>query len=1060
MHNGPVLFAEVAGLPRELRGEARRADRVDTLADFLLRLEGDQVELVAALILAEPVEAMVAMADVDVGPARTDPELTVAELVEAVARMAATTSPIRRREIAVDLLRRATVGERVLLAGASDAHPSDDHPVSPSLVFSALRVITRARVRDLRRAAMLLGSVSVTAHIALNGGAEAVEAVDVQVGLPTALYEPETTDPDDDVFERDASRLVEPMPDGERVQAHRHGDDVVLFDAIGVDVTDRHPAVRAVVRLLGHTDLVLDVIVPNEAPGGSAPFTVVDLLYDGASLIDRPFTERIVALRAFVPAELRVSQVAVETSAELGRAIRELLAGGADAVVVKEAASPYYDGTANVGSRVVRASRPSNGPPTLPSPDLSPGAVPADDLPHPRLLAERTHDVARVLDDAPAPLQTAGWTSEDGHEAALATAIEFPPYEAPNLDESAWPTRFVQFARLATAVWTVGLLVAVTTARNEGVDAVTSGVTNVSWAGVFVVVALGVSGWARSDQLVRNLKLLDGRQPTRLRCVSSWLAPFAGFALLEFTVARLEPSDVFDIRPSILIVGFALALWRPYAFIRRLLATLIKVRADALVITAYLADLVTFGLVWWSLAIWSGRSGPVTPSDADETIGALLAAVVTAGLGLLAWMMLLRALQRGEHHRTMSQQTRYEHRMLRLRGADPAEPEVWWLLVHRRGANDEERFAGADTVRATSEPTTRVEDLLDSVRARHRRTLRRLGTDESGELIDGLREQFATVLAPEESGDEGVRDRTRDGDAARDADEPTLRAPSSTGRRSRGLRRRLVPERGSADPVDPFDELLTQAGSVHIEAAALRRARDVAPEDRVVPPRLYLLETSRLAMMAASGAMTALALWLVTRLLGRGTAGSYGDLVQDLDDVRPWFVIALLVANASVAAWAWRAQVLAFRCGVRETARQRMAGLFALAVVAGAAWAVANRVENSGLAFVAVTVSVGCGVLIAIGMRPIRDAFALRSTTVVGWAIALPAIQQLAILIGLLTASERRPTIERLTFLTVLLALVSALATVFGALSTADLQDELRSAPELAVPAAEGRRRR
>ena len=97
--------------------------------------------------------------------------------------------------------------------------------------------------------------------------------------------------------------------------------------------------------------------------------------------------------------------------------------------------------------------------------------------------------------------------------------------------------------------------------------------------------------------------------------------------------------------------------------------------------------------------------------------------------------------------------------MLRLRGVDPTDPEVWWALVQRRADEqraEEERLAPQAEAEAgsgsrvpavtrwlsrslpprRSVPT--VDELVDSVKQKHSVAFRRLGEEQSDELVESV----------------------------------------------------------------------------------------------------------------------------------------------------------------------------------------------------------------------------------------------------------------------------------------------------------------------------------
>ncbi len=362
----------------------------------------------------------------------------------------------------------------------------------------------------------------------------------------------------------------------------------------------------------------------------------------------------------------------------------------------------------------------------------------------------------------PASLPVSGYLR--GHIAQL--DLDFEPYEEPVLETGRATHTMVMLVRFLVLGWAVALTTGALITRSEEGPVDPSLVRTIGWFGIPLMIALAATGWAWSDRLTRNLRRLDGRLPSRLRCITAWLTPLAAIGLLAVTVVRLSPTDVVDVRPSIIVGVFAAVMWRPYALIRRIFATLIRIRFDALLAAGYVLDLVAFGLLWWRLTVWSGGSEPKTQGDVEILIGIGAAVAVALAASVVVWRGIVRAGDRAEAHRAASQRTRYEHRMLRLRGVDPTDPEVWWALVQRRADEQraEERRAalraeaaelgeGAGGVSVAAEvvlpppavvPT--VDDLVEEVKQKHSVAFRRLGEEQSDQLVDRLREQFSTVV--------------------------------------------------------------------------------------------------------------------------------------------------------------------------------------------------------------------------------------------------------------------------------------------------------------------------
>jgi DNA ligase-1 len=677
--------------------------------------------------------------------------------------------------------------------------------------------------------------------------------------------------------------------------------------------------------------------------------------------------------------------------------------------------------------------------------------------------------------------------------AALNIDFDFPPYEPPMLDRSAVPLRAVLAARFAALAWVLAMAVAAVAARWSADGGAVDGET-VTVLGQFVVAvaaAIVLTGWWWSDQRTRNLHRLDGRRPGRVRCVTAWIAPLVGVSFLVFAIVPLEPTELLDLRPIVITLVFPIVLWRPYSLARRIFATLIRLRFDALIVVAFLFDVVSFGLIWWWLSVWPSADESALAGEIDVMVGIGFAVSLTMAISALVWFLLLRAGVAAEGHREASQRTRYEHRMLRLRGADPTEPAVWWALVQRRADEQREieQSTGTDGV-GTSLATVgapTVEALLENVRQRNGHALRRLGVDDSNELLGRLRTQFANVIGepsmrrpapasgvvaePEQAEREQLRkgQRSDEPPSSERVPEPAqggVVAPPKSERFSR-IRQSLSvdPELAAMVEATPMEHLLDYAGAVQVEAAVAeqnRRLAEAAPEERMLPPTLYRLEAVRFLLLLSLGAATVAALWLVNRTLtaGSATIASASEKASDIDEARRVLMIALSASLVLIPLWTWVAAIYARRCDATERRHGPALALFIVSAGVSTASALIDGDERGLDSFLLLIVIVACASAAGLSLLQARAWFGLRSVSVVVWAAVLPLTLAVLWFGGLAEPTERVDSLQSMTLAAVLTALACGLVVVLVSLSTEDFEDEVKLSPELAVPASARRRRR
>ena len=259
-----TLLAEVAAVSEALAATSSRLAKRAELSALLRRLGPDEIEPVVALLTGELRQGRIGvgwatLAAVDPGPAPEEPQLTVAGLDAAVDAIMLTTgsgSVLARTELLAELLGRATAAERVLvrrLFGEGLRQGALDGVMTEAVASAA-----GCPVDDVRRAAMLTGSLPTTARMALLEGPTALRAVGLRV-LRGVLPMLASTSPGvaTAISELGLSS-VEWKLDGARIQVHRHDDEVRVFTRTLHDVTSRLPGVVETVRSLPCRSVILD----------------------------------------------------------------------------------------------------------------------------------------------------------------------------------------------------------------------------------------------------------------------------------------------------------------------------------------------------------------------------------------------------------------------------------------------------------------------------------------------------------------------------------------------------------------------------------------------------------------------------------------------------------------------------------------------------------------------------------------------------------------------------------------------------------------------------------
>lgn len=221
----------------------------------------------------------------------------------------------------------------------------------------ALAFTGKKEKKPLERAYNLCSDIGRVARTIAEGGLEALEQIDIEVGHPIKMMAAQRVELLTDLFEKlPEGFAVEVKYDGERVQAHKSGDEVTLYSRNLEDITPQYPDVARFVRdAIDAGEAIVEGEVVALVPGTTDQFQefqilmsrkrkydieqyveevpvklmLFDVLYvDGESVIDRPFPERRELLERITenapriePAQLTVSADVEEIEAFFNQAV-------------------------------------------------------------------------------------------------------------------------------------------------------------------------------------------------------------------------------------------------------------------------------------------------------------------------------------------------------------------------------------------------------------------------------------------------------------------------------------------------------------------------------------------------------------------------------------------------------------------------------------------------------------------------------------------------------------------------------------------------------------------
>ena len=373
----PVLLADVVTTSAAVAATRSRKEKAAAIAALLRAAHAaGVVEPAASWLSGETRQGRIGTGWRTLQAAATDPadqpSLTIAEVDATFTELAGTTgagSVRRRKELLGGLFGAATEEEQAFLARLIGGELR--HGALEGVMLDAVAIAADVPLATVRRSFMLSGRLPETAATALTGGAEALDAVALTVGVPVR---PMLASPGDSLDAALSSLgtevTVEFKLDGARIQVHRDGDEVRVWTRSLREITAAVPELVDQVRALPCRTAVLDGETlaldddgrprafqdtmsrfgsdDGEQGGLLSPF-FFDLLHlDGCDLLDEPLEQRLDALAGLLAADahahLRMPGVRRPDPEQAAQVLDDALTAGHEGVVVKSLAAPYAAG--------------------------------------------------------------------------------------------------------------------------------------------------------------------------------------------------------------------------------------------------------------------------------------------------------------------------------------------------------------------------------------------------------------------------------------------------------------------------------------------------------------------------------------------------------------------------------------------------------------------------------------------------------------------------------------------------------------------------------------------
>lgn len=370
-----MLLAQIVDTSRAIGSTTKRLQKTELLAGLLKQLLPEEVETAVGFLSGGTRQGRIGIGYAALRDARTsaaaEPTLQLMEVDRAfdeIAGVQGAGADRNRRELLNRLFAQATEIEQQFLMGLLAGELRQG--ALEGIMLDALAKAANISAERVRRAAMMGGGVAAIARKVLFEGEAGLHAFDVQLFRPVQPMLAQTAEDVEDAIDQLGEAALEFKFDGARVQAHKSGDEVVIYSRQQNDVSSAVPEVVKAVRALPARDLILDgEVLSLDSEGRPQPFQVsmrrfgrklnveqmlnelpmspfwFDLLYlNGGSFLDEPQARRFGELAKLAPASTLVPHLLTADKIQAEEFVNQALAGGHEGVMAKSPASGYAAG--------------------------------------------------------------------------------------------------------------------------------------------------------------------------------------------------------------------------------------------------------------------------------------------------------------------------------------------------------------------------------------------------------------------------------------------------------------------------------------------------------------------------------------------------------------------------------------------------------------------------------------------------------------------------------------------------------------------------------------------
>ncbi len=370
-----MLLAAVVEASRRIGETSKRGEKVRLLAEVLGQLRGEEIEIGVSFLSGSTRQGRIGIGYATLRDATAagaeNPSLELLEVdraLDALAAVQGAGSEQRRRDLLANLLARATSEEQHFITRLLIGELRQG--ALEGLMLDALAKASGFPAERIRRAAMMAGGGAQIARSVLEQGESGLSRFEIQLFRFVQPMLAQSAEDVNDALNELEEAALEYKFDGARVQAHKSGDDVIVFSRRSNEVTAAIPEIVEAVRALPAKDLILDgEVLSLDAQGRPQPFQVTmrrfgrkldvarmsqeqpvvpywfDLIHlNGAGLVDEAQARRFAALEEIAPPETLTPHLVTADAARGEEFLHEALAHGHEGVMAKSTNAGYAAG--------------------------------------------------------------------------------------------------------------------------------------------------------------------------------------------------------------------------------------------------------------------------------------------------------------------------------------------------------------------------------------------------------------------------------------------------------------------------------------------------------------------------------------------------------------------------------------------------------------------------------------------------------------------------------------------------------------------------------------------